>query len=132
LGDYQQLKQLHVACVALSLSLFFLRGLLVLRRSPSADFRWLAWSSHVIDSVLLGSALALIWMGGHQPLSDPWLRNKLIGVVVYIVLGALALKRAPTHALKTACFILALFVAGNLVHIALYKSPLGPLGIFLA
>jgi uncharacterized membrane protein SirB2 len=125
MNSYLLLKQLHVGTVALSISLFVLRGVLMLRRSPLAAQPALARGSYVIDSVLLASALGMVWLGAYQPFAEGWLRNKLIGVLAYIVCGALALKRAPTHAWRAFFFVLALLIVGNVVAIALSKNPLG-------
>lgn len=125
MNSYLLLKNVHVGTVALSIGVFVLRGVLVLRRSPFASLPSLARGSYVIDTVLLASALGMVWLGGYQPLADGWLRNKLIGVLAYIVCGALALKRAPTHGWRAFFFVLALLIVGNVVAIALSKNPLG-------
>jgi len=52
---------------------------------------------HIVDTVLLGSALALAWAGGFDPLRVPWLEAKLAGLAIYIVLGTIALKRGRTR-----------------------------------
>jgi uncharacterized membrane protein SirB2 len=125
MNSYFWLKHIHVLSVVLSISGFAARGALVLRRSPLAAKPWLARSSHVIDTVLLASASGMVWVAGHQPVSDPWLRNKLIGVLAYIVCGSLALKRAPTQGWRAFFFVLALLVAAQVVATALSKNPLG-------
>lgn len=125
MNAYLLLKYLHVTSVVLSLSGFVLRGVLVFRDSPRAHGNVLVFGSYLVDTVLLASALGMVWLAGYQPFSDPWLRNKLVGVLVYILLGALAIKRAPTRAMKEVFFVLALIVVSNVVVTALTKNPMG-------
>ena len=55
---YLALKHLHVACVLASGAGFFLRGLFMLAERPPGN-RWVHILPHLIDTVLLGSAIAL-------------------------------------------------------------------------
>ena len=58
---YLLVKQLHVACVALSLAGFAARGALMLAGSPLLNARWVRVAPHVVDTVLLASAIWLAW-----------------------------------------------------------------------
>jgi len=92
---------------------------------------------HVIDTVLLLSALALVWGLGLAPWSTAWLRAKLLGLVVYIALGMLALRSAPLDRLphprlaRAAVAALAVATFGYIVSVALTKSPWGVIGAVL-
>ena len=63
---------------------------------------------HVIDTLLLGCAIALVVMGGWPVLQSPWLLAKLAGLVLYIVLGTIALRRGKTKQTRLIAFICAL------------------------
>ena len=59
---YLLVKQLHVACVVLSLAGFAARGALMLAGSPLLQARFVRVAPHIVDTVLLASALILAWM----------------------------------------------------------------------
>jgi uncharacterized membrane protein SirB2 len=123
---YAALKLVHVGAVVLSGVGFIIRyGLSLTRPLPSSALARVA--PHIVDTVLLGSALALAWAGGFDPLGVPWLEAKLAGLAIYIVLGTIALKRGRTRRTRAAAFAAALLAYGYIVTVALTKSPLGPL-----
>jgi len=53
---------------------------------------------HVIDTLLLVSAITLVIMSGQYPLESDWVTLKLVLLSLYIVLGTFALKRGKTLA----------------------------------
>lgn len=122
---YPLLKHLHVSCVALSGLGFAGRGLLMFRASPLLQHRFLRVFPHLVDTLLLSSALALTVVIGQYPLTTNWLTAKFFGLIVYIVLGTLALKRGPTLRGRAVCFVLALLTFGYIVSVALRHDPAG-------
>ncbi|MGQ0544850.1 MAG: SirB2 family protein [Betaproteobacteria bacterium] len=64
--------------------------------------------------------------GSDVPVLDlhGWLTAKVLGLVAYIVLGMLALRRGKTPAVRIASFAGALLVAAYVVAVALTKYPL--------
>ena len=127
---YAILKHVHVTAAVLSMSGFLFRACLMLRRSPMAEWRSVQQWPHVVDTVLLGAALGMVWVGGRAPFSEPWLSVKIACLVAYIVCGALALKRAPTDRSKRIFLVLALLFMANIVTIALTRDPWGLLAFF--
>ena len=123
---YTALKLVHVGAVVLSGIGFAVRYAWS-RRRPLATSGPVRVAPHVVDTVLLASALALAWIGGFNPLKVPWLEAKLAGLVLYILIGTIALKRGRTPRMRAAAFGAALFAYGYIVTVALTKSPLGPL-----
>ena len=105
--SFASLKILHLGSVLLSYSLFFMRGLWVLRASPVMQQRWVKIAPHIIDSVLLGSAITLAVMLDISPFTAPWLAAKIIALLLYIVLGSIALKRGKTRRIKLASWLAA-------------------------
>jgi uncharacterized membrane protein SirB2 len=121
---YATLKIVHVTAVVLSGTGFALRfALAAAGRAPAA--RWARVAPHVVDTVLLASALSLAWVGGFRPLQVPWLAAKIAGLVVYILAGTIALKRGRTQATRTAAFAVAIVTFAYIVSVALTKNPLG-------
>lgn len=126
--SFMVLKHLHVTAVVLSIAGFLLRAGLMLRRSPLAEARWVRQAPHYIDSVLLGAALGMLWVGQRNPFAEPWLSAKLACLLAYIVCGALALKRAPTRGWRIFFLVLALSLLADIVAIALGRDPAGLFG----
>lgn len=126
--SYLALKHIHVTAVVLSITGFTLRGLLMLAGSPLLQRRPVKVLPHVIDTVLLASAIAMAVLSAQYPFVQPWLTAKFFGLLAYIVLGMMALKRGRTKAQRAAWFAAALAAFGYIVMVALTRDPLGWLG----
>ncbi len=124
--EYALVKRVHVGAAAVSLALFMLRGGWMLYAPARLGRRWVKIVPHVVDTVLLLSALWLAWELGAQG-TRGWLAAKIAGLAVYIALGAVALKRGRTRATRTVAFVAALATFGYIVSVAVTKSPLGAL-----
>ncbi|TDQ80430.1 putative membrane protein SirB2 [Dongia mobilis] len=122
---YPALRFAHVTAVALSGFLFLLRGLAREAGAPWAMALPLRLTTYAIDTVLLASALLLMVATAQYPASDAWLSVKLLLVLLYIVLGSFALKRARGIAARRLCFLAALLVFAFVVGIARSRDPLG-------
>lgn len=121
---YIALKHLHVTFVALSGLLFLVRGIWMLRASPRLQQRWVRIVPHIVDTLLLASAIGLAVVSHQYPGQMPWLTAKVLALVAYIVLGAVALKRGRTQGVRTAAFIGALACFAYIVAVAVTKNPL--------
>jgi uncharacterized membrane protein SirB2 len=128
---YPQIKSIHILCVILSGSLFALRGILMLARSRFTNHAGLRYLSYAIDTSLLTSALMLVSLLHAYPFVQHWLTVKVLLLVVYIVLGALALKRGRTRATQVVCYFAALFVFAFIVGVARAHDPWGVLSRFV-
>jgi uncharacterized membrane protein SirB2 len=124
---YPALRLAHISLVLASGTLFALRGLAVLQGQPWAMQRAVRRLSYGIDTALLGAALLLLVILGLNPLLIPWLFTKLGLLLVYIVLGSLALKRARSRQLRQYCLLAALLCYGFMLSVALTHSPWGAL-----
>jgi uncharacterized membrane protein SirB2 len=119
-------KTLHVGAVVLSLTGFAARGALMLAGSRLLQARFVRVAPHVVDTVLLASALWLAWLIGQYPFVQGWLTAKVLGLAAYIVLGSIALRRGRTRGVRVAAFVGALAAAGYIVCVALTRDPRGP------
>jgi uncharacterized membrane protein SirB2 len=126
---YLTLKAVHIACAILSISGFTLRGILMLLDSPLLAARFVRVAPHVVDTVLLASALWLAALIGQYPFVEGWLTAKLLALIAYIALGTVALKRARSKTVRAAAFALALVTAAYIVSVALTRDPLGFLAL---
>ena len=119
--DYSAIKQLHIACAALSGSLFLLRGIWMLRDSSMLQRRWVRVVPHVVDTLLLTSAILLVVFSGQYPFAQGWLTAKVLALLVYIVLGIVALRLGRSKALRGWAFIAALAVFAYIGSVAMTK-----------
>ena len=122
---YVAIKHLHVACVIVSITGFFLRGLLMLADSPILRRKWLRWAPHVNDALLLTAAIALSVSSAQYPLVEPWLTAKVFGLVAYIILGSLALKAGRRRGIRLAAWLGALATFAYVASAALTKNAWG-------
>jgi uncharacterized membrane protein SirB2 len=121
--DTPLLKIIHITSVALSYSLFFLRGIWMLRESPLLRQRWVRYAPHTVDSVLLLSAITLAWRLGISPLEHSWLAAKIIALLGYIVTGSVALKRGKTKHIRLAAWLVAQSIFFYMVSVAVTHDP---------
>lgn len=129
---YPQIKSVHVLCVILSGCLFALRGTLMVARSRYTDHIALRMLSYAIDTTLLTAALMLVTLLHQYPFVQAWLTVKILLLVVYVVLGVLALRRGRTRRTQIACFLAALLVYAFIVSVALAHSPWGIFAVLLS
>ena len=122
--DYLVLKYLHVSCVIASGCGFVLRGVWMLADSPRLQQRWVRIFPHIVDTGLLGSAIALAMLSGQYPLAQSWLTAKVMGLIAYILCGTMALKRGRTKAVRAGFLVVALLIFAYIVSVALNRSPL--------
>lgn len=121
---YLAIKHLHIACAALTGILFSVRGVWMLRESPLLQQRWVKIVPHVIDTMLLASALTMVAWSGQYPFAQNWLTAKLFALIVYIGLGTIALKRGRSKRVRAVAFVAALLVFCYIVKVALTRQVL--------
>ncbi|MDO8456704.1 MAG: SirB2 family protein [Burkholderiaceae bacterium] len=121
--DYLTVKTLHVSCVVISISLFTLRGVLQLQSRPWRQRAVLRRLPHIVDTVLLSSAVWLAWRIGQAPFVDGWLTAKVLALVAYILLGMRTLGKNTPASQRPAYFVAALLSVGYIVGVALTRSP---------
>jgi len=119
--SYFAIKHIHMTTVGLSYLLFLLRGVWMIRESPRLTDRWVRVVPHVIDTLLLASALTLAWQLGQYPFVDGWLTAKVLGLLAYIALGVLALRPGREKRLRIAAWVLAQVVFWYIVAVALTR-----------
>lgn len=122
--DYSTLQQVHIGAAVMSILLFVLRGALVLLLQQPLRSRWVRVLPDLVDTVLLLSALWLAWQLGYDGMRG-WLWAKVVGLLVYIALGTVALKRGSTHRVRLLAFIGAIITFAYIVSVAITKSPSG-------
>lgn len=124
-AHYPQIKQLHMLLAGSSGLLFAARGAGVLAGAAWPLGRGPRVASMAIDTALLAAGATLWALLGLNPATSPWLGLKLAAIVVYIVLGAFALRRGRTPAVRAACYAAALALFGFIASVAVHHHPAG-------
>jgi uncharacterized membrane protein SirB2 len=88
--------------------------------------RWVRILPHVVDTILLLSGVWIAFQLGEAGVRG-WLPAKLIGLVIYIMLGMVALKRGRTRGIRIIAALSAVGVLTYIFGVAVTKSAWGPL-----
>ena len=129
---YPQIKWLHIFLVLLSGALFALRGGAALLDARWPRYALVRYGSYTIDTFLLTSAAMLATILPRAMFSNGWLTIKLVWVVVYIVLGVLAMRPGRSRRARVLCYFAALLVFVGIIGIARQHNPSGWLAPYLA
>ena len=121
---YPQIRQFHIFIALLSGSLFALRGGFAL-----AGARWpralpVKWLSYAIDTALLTAAMMLLTILPWSMFANGWLLVKLVLIVVYVVLGILAMRPQRSRRDRALYYAAALLVFATIYGIARAHHPL--------
>jgi len=108
MSTYLILKNLHMTCAVLTLLGFSLRGYWMLNESAMLQKKAVKILPHIVDTLLLLSAIMLAIVTGFYPFVYGWVTLKVVLLVVYIVLGTFALKRGKTKQSRTVFFVVSL------------------------
>lgn len=122
--DYAVLKLVHVSCASISYVLFVIRGIWMIRNSSWLQRRWVRVMPHVVDTILLASAVTMVIIIWQYPLVAPWLTAKVIALLVYVALGMVALRRGKSKRVRVAAWIAAQTVFAYIVAVAFTRTPL--------
>lgn len=122
---YTTIKNLHVTMVVLSALGFILRGWWMVSGSALLRHRAVRVLPHFIDTLLLGSAIVLAVMISQYPFSADWVSAKVFGLIVYITLGTVALKRGRTLRIRVLAWSAAFLTYLWIVSVAFSKNAAG-------
>jgi uncharacterized membrane protein SirB2 len=129
--EYGMLKMVHESAVAVSFAGFFARGVGMLRNAGWVRHRAARTLPHLVDTVLIVSALWLAWILRLTPMNAPWIAAKIIGLFAYIALGMVALRFGRTKAVRATSWIAAMLTFAYIVSVAVAKDPRGILSILI-
>ena len=127
---FEWLKLLHVGSALLSISGFGLRGYWMLTGDPRLRSRTARLLPHILDTLLLASAVGMLVMLRTNPLALPWLSAKIAALLCYIGLGMVAFRFGKSRRVRATAFGMALLTAAYIVAVAVSRSPLGPLAVW--
>jgi uncharacterized membrane protein SirB2 len=121
---YLPIKYFHMSLAMISVVGFSIRGFWAISGSALLQRRWIKVVPHIVDTLLLTTAVLLMIILSQHPGNQSWLMAKLVALLFYIGFGTLALKRAPTPAAKTLFLVLAFATFAYIVGVALAHHPL--------
>lgn len=122
---YLIIKSVHLSAAAMTYVLFFIRGLWMMAAPHWLTHLWVRVVPHVIDTVLLGSAIGLMWITHQYPGFQTWLTVKILALLVYIGLGMTAFRIAKTRRVRVVAWVSAQAVFFYIVLVAFTRSPFG-------
>jgi uncharacterized membrane protein SirB2 len=117
------IKNLHVILAALSILGFIARGILMLRDSPILTARWVRIAPHIIDTLLLVAGIWLAVRIQQYPFVDGWLTAKVLGIVAYVVVGAIGLRYGRTKPIRVIAWVGAIVIFLYIIGVAVTRSP---------
>ncbi|PCI77570.1 MAG: regulator SirB [SAR86 cluster bacterium] len=126
---YLPIKTAHMSLAMISLLGFIIRGWWAINSSALLQQRWVKNAPHIVDTLLLTTAVLLMIILGQHPGNQGWILAKLIALVFYIGFGTLAIKRAPTRATKILFFGLAIATFAYIIGVAIAHHPTSWLGV---
>ncbi len=119
---YLTLKIVHGVCAIATISGFILRSYWMMTSSELLSRKVTRIAPHIVDALFLLSGIAMLYLLSINPFAQGWLLAKFGGLVVYILLGTIAIKRGPTLQIRAIAAVAAVSVFGYIVGVALTRS----------
>lgn len=130
MNTYLIIKNIHITCAVLSITGFVIRGIWLIRSSAWLQHRWVKRLPHVVDTLLLISALILVYQSAQYPFVQHWLTTKVLLLLLYILLGMVALRWGRTRRIRISAWFLAVMVYLYIVVVAITRSSSGIMQYF--
>ena len=115
---------IHVATALASIAGFIFRGILIFNNLDMARQKWLKITPHIVDTVLIISAITLFIESGLDLLQTQWLIAKIIALIAYIALGLVAFRFGKTLAFRLIAWCGAIAVFCYILAVAVTKNPM--------
>lgn len=123
--SYMALKHAHMMFALISIVLFMLRAWIAVPSPARIKSKVLKVLPHIIDTLLLILGVWLAVMMKYNPMGNsPWLAAKIIGLVLYIIVGTIAIKRGKTTRQRLIATLAAIVIFAYIYGAAVTKSPL--------
>lgn len=122
--EYILVKQIHMAAASLSFLGFLIRGFWMISENSLLQAKVTKILPHIIDTVLLVTAISLVIILQAYPFEVNWITAKVLFLVAYIVIGTIALKRGKTKKIRIMAFVVSLIIILAIFAIAVMKPAL--------
>jgi len=122
---YMAFKHIHMTLALISILSFILRSIWAFQGSALLQKKLVKIAPHIIDTLLLLSAIALMLQTNIYPFTPAgaWLSAKLIALVLYIIFGVMTLKKAKNNPQRAIYFTLSLISFGYIFAVARAHTP---------
>lgn len=127
---YLLLKIVHVTCAVATISGFLLRVYWMLVGSHLLQHKVTKIAPHIIDTLFLLAGIAMLFVLSMNPFTEGWLLAKFGGLIVYVLLGTIAIKRGPTLQIRIIAAVGAISVFAYIGGVALTRSTASWLAFF--
>ena len=121
MDPYMSIKGIHMLTAYLTLAMMLLRMGLDLMGKPGWRKTPLRWIPHANDTLLLISALLLLWITAWMPFVHHWLTGKVIFLIGYILAGKWALDQKRSGRVRLVAGALALVQLALIFVLAFVK-----------
>ena len=126
---YLYIKYIHILCAIISISGFILRGIWLVIESPLLKHALVKKLPHFVDATLLLTALVMVFMSRQYPFVLDWLTVKVVVLIIYILLGMVALRWGRTRTVRIAAWLAAVICFLFIVSVALTRQASGVLSL---
>lgn len=121
---YTGIKHFHLLLIGLSVGLFLIRFILSEMKSPILQKKWLKILPHIVDTLLIVSAVTLCVLIEQYPFVNAWVTEKLLALLLYVFMVTLALKMARTVFMKYIGLLGAISWVAFAGMVAVSKQPI--------
>ncbi|TNF35004.1 MAG: regulator SirB [Gammaproteobacteria bacterium] len=121
---YIAIKHLHMLTAVISIVGFIIRGIGMINDAGWMKHKLVKILPHVNDTILLCSAAYLAISIQQYPFTTDWLTAKVIGLLVYIGLGLVALRFGKSKPVRIAAWLLAIATFVYIAGVARTHLPL--------
>ena len=118
------LKFAHMGFALLSITLFFIRGIWMMTDSGMRQNRLFKVLPHIVDTLLLVTAIILVVQTAQYPFQESWLTAKVVALIAYIGVGLVALRLGRTKVIRVVAWVIALDIFAYMYLVAITRSPL--------
>jgi uncharacterized membrane protein SirB2 len=118
------LKALHIIFALLTFLSFSLRGVWMLMDSPLLKRKVVRIFPHIIDTCLFASGLTMALTYYQAFYIHTWLVAKLTALILYIVMGSIALKYGKSKKIRMFSLIVSWLILIYIVIVARTQSPI--------
>ncbi|WP_028357016.1 SirB2 family protein [Brackiella oedipodis] len=119
--SYLAIKHIHLSLAVLTFAFFLLRSFWSIQGSALLQHKVVRALPHMIDTCLL---LCGLWLASIIGFNHPFIFAKIVGLLLYIVFGTIAIKRGKTKGQKILGLLLATLAYAYIIGCAFTKSPL--------
>ncbi len=119
--SYIALKHLHSLIAFVSLILLLTRGILWWRCPQRQSALWEKIVPHISDTFLLLLGIILLYKVHWAWMQMPWMHLKLTLIVVYIILGLIAMRPYFNIKLRQYALVSAVLMMGMIIAVAYFK-----------